>query len=510
VSDARTRPGRRGRLGIELAGAIGVAGTLLMYLSVSAIVPAAIALGYGESPWPFLGATAIAAAVGRGLAQIGRGRETRVGFREGYLVVAVTWLLAAAFGALPYLLSGDAQLDRPLDALFEAMSGFTTTGASILTDIEGLDRSMAMWRQLTQWLGGMGIIVLALAVLPRLRVGGRQLLESELPGPEVEDFATRIRSTARRLWALYVGLTAALVVLLLAIGWSGLDEAMTPFHAFAHAFSTMPTGGFSPKARSIEAFGPATEWALTAFMIIAGINFALIWRATVRRQPRVAIRDEELRVYLLAAVLGSAILIAVLWKEDIAGHADAIRHGTFQAVSIMTTTGFASVDFSGWSTLPLMTLVALMFVGGSAISTAGSIKVVRHLLLARVLRREVRRSVHRELVEPIRLNGRVIDERTVRAAVSFILLYVGTFVIGSGVIALDTALQGPEMRPINVLAVTATTLGNVGPGLSPAGPMGSFESFSDVSTATMTVLMWLGRLELIPVFVLLSRRYWRR
>jgi trk system potassium uptake protein TrkH len=480
---------------------------LLKYLALAALFPTVLAIGYREPVLPFLGAAAIAGGVGLALER-GLGGATTVGFREGYLVVALTWIAAAAFGALPYMLSGDPQLDRPVDALFEAMSGFTTTGATVVTDVEALDRSLLMWRQFTQWLGGMGIIVLALAVLPRLRVGGRQLLESELPGPEIDQLADRIRDTARRLWLLYIVLTGALFAILTVIGLLG-DELMDPYQALAHAFTTMPTGGFSTEPRSVEEFSAAVHWVLVLFMLIAGANFALLYRLFVRRQGRPLLRDEELRVYLVVVAIGAAVLTAEIWSEGFASGERAIRDGVFQATSLMTTTGFSNFDFAGWPTLALMTLVVLMFVGGCAGSTSGSIKVVRHVLMAKSLRRELRQTVHPEEVVPIRLNRRVLDERTLRAATFFVLLYIGLFVAGAGIIALDTAFQGPELTAIDAIAASATTIGNVGPALGAAGPIGSFEGFSDVSTVTMTILMWVGRLEIVPVVVLLTRRYWR-
>jgi trk system potassium uptake protein TrkH len=498
---------RARRTAVDVRGSLALVGLLLRYLAFSALFPAVLALGYGESVLPYLGAGALAFAVGLALER-GLGTTATVGFREGYLVVAVTWVAAAAFGALPYLLSGDPQLDRPVDALFESMSGFTTTGATVLTNVDEIDRSLLMWRQFTQWLGGMGIIVLALAVLPRLRVGGRQLLESELPGPEIDQLADRIRDTARRLWLLYIALTGALFASLTVIGLLG-DEAMGPYQALAHAFTTMPTGGFSTEPRSVEVFGAAVHWVLVAFMLLAGANFALLYRLFVRHDARPLLRDEELRVYLGAIAIGSAVLVAEIWTEGFASGERAIRDGVFQATSLMTTTGYSNFDFAGWPTLALMTLVVLMFVGGCAGSTAGSIKVVRHVLMAKSLRRELRQTVHPEEVVPIRLNRRVLDERTLRAATFFILLYVGLFVAGAGVIALDGAFQGPELTPIDAIAAAATTIGNVGPGLGAAGPVGTFEGFSDVSTVTMTILMWVGRLEIIPVIVLFTRRYWR-
>jgi trk system potassium uptake protein TrkH len=498
-------------LGVDAGGALNLVGAIVKYLSLAFLLPTAVAVGYSEPVWPFLVSGALCAAFGAGVEFLTAGKE-RVGVREGFLIVALTWLLAAFFASLPYLFSGEEQLSRPVDALFEGMSGMTTTGASVLTDIPALDHSVALWRQFTQWLGGMGIIVLALAVLPRLRVGGRQLMESELPGPEIEKLTASIRDTARRLWLLYLGLTAAEVLALSVVAWTGADERMSFYDAVAHAFTTMPTGGFSTEARSIEAFGAVSQWVIAVFMLLAGANFALMYRALVRRRPGILGRDEEFRLYLGLLALGSLVLVAQLWGEDLFAGEEAVRHSVFQTVSIMTTTGYASVDFNEWlvaAPFAAMVILALMFAGGSAGSTSGSIKVVRHVLIGKILRRELDQTVHPEVVSPIRLNGSVLDERTLRAVISFILLYVGIFVVGTIALLLDAARAGVDLTPFEAIAAAATSLGNVGPAFGFAGPMGSFEPFSDVSTVIMTVLMWVGRLEIIPVVVLLTRSYWR-
>jgi trk system potassium uptake protein TrkH len=505
-------PGGRSRraplLAVDVLGAVNVVGRLIMYLSAATLVPVAFALGYGESPWPFLVSGAIAAGLGAAVSYATRGPH-RLGTREGFLVVALTWLVAAGLGALPFLLAGDPQLDRPVDAYFEGMSGFSTTGGSLVTDVEALPRGLAIWRQLMQWFGGIGIIVLALAVLPRLRVGGRQLLEHEMPGPEIETLSTRIRDTARRVWILYIGLTATLFTILLAIGRSGADEEMTPYQAFAHALTTIPTAGFSTKNRSLEAFAPITQWVVIVFMILGGINFALMYRAIVRRQPRQASRDQEFRLYLGLLLLGAVVIVAEIWSENVVVGEAAVREGVFTGVSTMTTTGYSVADYNTWPTLAMMTIVGLMFVGGSAGSTTGSVKVVRHLLLGKVLRREIDQTLHPEIVLPIRLNRRVVDERTLRAVSSFVLLYIGIFVVGAAVLAVDAARTGLELSAFDAVSVSASMLSNVGPAFGVGGPLGSFEPFSDFSTIVMTGLMWLGRLEVIPIVVLLSRHYWR-
>ncbi len=503
------RIGHRRRIAVDLAASFNLIGTLGKYLGIAPLFPAGIALWYGEPVWPFLLAGGITSGLGFAVERLSPGAATRVGVREGFFVVSVTWILAAGVGALPYLFAGGDQLDYPLDAYFEAMSGFTTTGATVVTDFDELSRSIAMWRQFTQWLGGMGIIVLALTILPRLRIGGRQLLEAELPGPELDQFGERIKQTVRRLWLLYVGLTALLALILATLGWTGIDDQLTPYESLAHAFTTIPTGGFSTQAESIGAFSPTTQWVILAFMVVAGLNFALVWRTVVRRLPGRLARDEETRLYLLLLAAASAVLVIELLTNDISGSEAPIRNGLFQATAIMTGTGYATVDFAAWPTLALMTLVLLMFVGGSAGSTTGSVKVMRHLLLGRVLRRELSQTLRPEVVMPIRLSGKVVDEKTLRAVVAFVLLYLGIFIVGAGVITVDASLQGPNVFPIDAISSAAATLGNVGPASGPAGPMTSYAPFSDVSTVTMIVLMWLGRLEVLPIVVLLTRSYWR-
>ena len=510
VTVARIRRAvRRESIGVDVAGALNLVGAILRYLSLAFLFPTAIAVGYGESPWPFLAAALATAAFGFGLERMTQGRE-RIGPREGFLVVALTWALGALFVSLPYLI-GEPQLREPLDAYFEAMSGMTTTGASVLTDIPALGHGMAMWRQLSQWLGGMGIIVLALAILPRLRVGGRQLMEFEAPGPELgETLAASIRETARRLWYLYVGLTVLMIVVLTVVAYSGLDDRMGFYEALAHAFTTLPTGGFSTRARSIEEFGAASQWVIAVFMVLAGANFVLLYRAVVRGERRLLVRDEELRLYVGLLVTATLVLAYDVAAEGIHSGEAAIRHAFFQSSSMMTTTGYASVDFAAlWTPLGFIVLVALMFVGGSAASTGGAIKVIRVLLLGRILRRELDQTVHREVVVPLRFNGRVVDERTLRAVGTFVLLYVIVFALGTLVIAVDSVRAGVDVRAFDAVAAAATTLGNVGPGLGFAGPMGSFEPFGDISKVTMIVLMWMGRLELLPVVVLVTKSYWR-
>lgn len=502
------RGARRESIGVDVPAALNLVGALLKYLSPAFLFPTVIALGYGESVLPFVIAGLATALVGWSLERLTEGKE-RVGSREGYLIVSLTWLLAAAAGAIPYVLSGEPQLSSPIDAYFESMSGFSTTGSSVLTDIEALNHSLAMWRQFSQWLGGMGIIVLALAVLPRLRIGGRQLLQLEAPGPEIESLTASIRDTAKRFVLLYVALTAAEVVALTLLGWLRLDTRMSPYEALAHAFTTIPTGGFSTQGRSIEEFGTATQWTIALFMILAGTNFALLYLGIVRRRPRAFARDDEFRPYLALLAIASFFVFLELVREDIFHGEEAVRHAVFNCVSLMTTTGYASADFNEWPSLTALILVGLMFISASAGSTSGSIKLVRHVVIARTLRRELDQTIHPELVSLVRVHGTIVGERILGAVIGFAFLYVGLFAAGSTALLIESARAGVEVAPFEAIAASATTLGGVGPGFGFAGPMGAFADFSDFAKLVLIGLMWLGRLEIIPIVVLFTRNYWR-
>jgi trk system potassium uptake protein TrkH len=494
-------------LGVDIGGALNLVGSLIKYLSPGFLLPAAIALGYGEAVWPFLVSGAVTFACGAGLEALTDGKE-RIGPREGYLVVSLIWLLIAAFGALPYVLD-EPQLSNPFDALFESMSGFSTTGATAIASVGDLSRSMAMWRQITAWMGGVGIIVLFLAVLPRLRIGGRQaLFKAESAGPEL-GLATTIRESAQRFVVLYVAITAAEAAILTTFGLTGVDDRMTPYNAIAHSFTTIATAGFSPDPRSLEPFAPASQWVVVVFMVVAGTNFALLYAGIVGRQLGAFRRDEEFRVALALLALASLVVIVGLVSQDVLHGEEAVRAGVFNTVSMMTTTGFANADFNQWTSLTSMVLFGVTLLGASAGSTSGSIKLVRHIVIGKMLRREIDQTLHPGVVVPLRVNGAVVDERALRAIIVFVFLYLGMWAAGAVAVLLDSALQGVDVTAFQTLADSASMLGGVGPGLGFAGPMGSFEPFSNVSTAILTALMYLGRLEIIPVLVLFTASHWR-
>jgi len=473
--------------------------------------PGRCGVGRGESPLPFLVGGLAAAAAGIGLGRfVSHGGPAGLGLREGFLVIALVWLLVPAFGALPYVLGGAPAVTRPLDAYFESMSGFTATGATVVPEVEQLDESMMFWRQLTHWLGGMGIIVLALAVLPRLRVGGRQLLERELPGPtDIEPLGETVRETARRLWKLYVGLSAAGTLLLAVLGWTGLDPVMDLFDAFSYATSAVALGGFSPRQDSAASLAPVTQWALCGLMVLAGVNFLRLYRALVSRNMRVLAHDEELRLYLVLLAVGSAILALELFASEAVHGPGGLRTAAFQSVSVMTTTGLATLDWSPLGALALVTLLLLMFIGASAGSPTGSIKVVRHLVLFRLSRRELEQAAHPEAVVPVRVSGVIVEEPALRSTVMFVVLYLLSFALGALGLLLDARRLGGELGAFEALGAAASCLGNVGPAFGTAGPFGSYAEFSDFSTGVLTGLMLVGRLEIVPVALLLTRSYWR-
>jgi trk system potassium uptake protein TrkH len=492
---------------VDLRAIGGLVGSLLAVLSLTLLLPAAVALLDGDALAPFLVPLAGGLVVGLALRRLSRNaRPLRA--HDGFLAVALVWLAAAVLAAVPYMIEG-GDVSEPADALFEAMAGVTATGASNMADIESHGRAILLWRSLTQWLGGLGIIVLVLAVLPRLAVGGRQLMSREVPGPQFDKLAPRMRDTAKRFWLLYAVFTGLEMAALTALGAAGLAPGMDLYNAVCHSFTTLSAGGFSPNARSIEPFGAWAQWTIALFIVVAGTNFALWYRGLFRGVFHFR-RDEELRLYLGLILAGSAVLAVELYLQDIEGLAGAVRHGFFQTASIMTGTGYASTDYAEWTSLTFSVLLLLMFVGGMAGSPTGALKVARHLLIWKFVRRELHSALHPQAVLPLRVSGRPVDDRVLQAAVGFTLLYALIFVVASLLLLLDASRQaGAEIGLVEAFAAAAATLGNVGPGLGFAGPMGSYAEFTDGSKLLMCALMWMGRLELIPILVLLTRAYWR-
>lgn len=482
---------------MRLAVVVHLVGLLVRLFGPMLIAPAAVAAMYGE--WGDAAAFVVTSlgtmALGHVMRRAGgiRAEEAAERLRrvEGMCVVAGTWMLMAHVAAVPYVWAGLG----PVDAFFEAMSGLTTTGATVIRDFDAFGRSIFFWRSMTQWLGGMGVIALFVAVLPRLAIGGRELFFAEASGPTDEKLTPQIRQTALVLWRLYAALTAAEVVALLAAG-------MSLFDAVCHAMTTLAAGGFSPHPQSIAGYDPTVQWIICLFMILAGINFALQVRVITSGRGRALLRDEELRAYGGVIAVATTLLIFFLMADG-APLAAAVRHGLFQAVSILTTTGYASQDFQMWSDQAKVVLLALMFIGGSAGSAAGGPKVVRHVLMARYTLRELRRTLHPRAVLPVKLGERVVPDATMREVVVFMLFYILTFAIGA------TIVIGLGADLITGISASAATISNVGPGLNAVGPMNDYGDLHPISKVVLTLQMWIGRLEILTVLVLFRMEIWR-
>jgi trk system potassium uptake protein TrkH len=505
---------------VDYRVSLAYVGTVLKLIGVTPLFPLALALYYGEDPVPFLATIAVMSGGGVLLEQVDSGGE--LGNREAFLLVSLAWLIVPIAGTVPYLVAGTGTIANPVDALFESMSGFTTTGATVLDtiDVAYHGHAMLMWRQLTQWLGGMGILVLMVAILPKLSVGGAQVINQEAPGLSFEKLTPRIQHTARALWGIYAGFTVLAVLVYYSLHLFGLATEMNLYNAVAHALTTMPTGGFSPKGRSVEAFSPAVQWAVMPFMLVAGTNFALFWYV-LRGKPRQLTENTEFRAYLLAIVAFGTVISAVLFSGFglaetptnvgiIPGNIeDSIRQGLFQVISIVTTTGYASMDFNTWAPSAQTILLFAFFLGGSAGSAAGSIKIVRWVLVQKSIKRSLFTSIHPEAVSPIRLGKEVVEEETIRDVFAFVALFVLLFVLSTILLYLDS-FRTPDvtMSGLEAMSVAIATLGNIGPGFGIVGPINSFEPFSNAAKLYMVFLMWIGRLEVLSVLVILTPSFW--
>lgn len=479
---------------MNLRGVLFLLGRLALALAIALLVPAAVARAIGEPlVGDFLFAAACVGVAGLVLERTFRqAKEFPFGRREAFLLVSAAWIAASVAGALPYVLVHGPSFW--IDALFESASGFTTTGASVLSDVAAEPRSLLLWRAMTHWIGGMGIIVLGIAILPKLAVGGMQLLGAEAPGPIKEKLTPRIAQTAKYLWGIYAAITGAEVGLLVALG-------MEPLDAVCHAFATMATGGFSTEGASIAGFAsPAIEWTVTFFMVLAGANFALHYHL-FRGRPGPMLRDPEFRTYV--GVLGGATVLVgadLLLQGHVASPVDALRFAAFQVTSIVTTTGFATADFDAWPHFSRALLFALFFVGGCSGSTGGSVKVVRVRIVLQKLGADLRRLVHPHAVLPVRLGPRAIPDDVVGSVTTFLLLFLFLFAAGG----LALAVWGIDL--VSAFSASAACLANVGPGFGLVGPMHTYAEFPGPAKLVLVALMIVGRLELYTVLVLLFLR----
>lgn len=474
---------------------INVMGKLLLFEAVFLAICYIIALGYQENDAnSFLWSMLTTATIGMFCYSSTKKLKKDVGKREGYFIVSIVWVVFSIFGCLPYLISG--AIPSFTDAFFETISGFTTTGSSILNNIEELGHATLFWRSLTQWLGGMGIIVMFLAILPKLGVGGRELFIAEVPGPNPDKLTPSIKATARRLWAIYCGFTA-LEMLLLYIG------GMTWFDAINHSFTTLATGGYSTKQASIGAYpSPFIQYVIIFFMFLAGVNFSLSYMAVLGKVKKVW-QDEEFRWYL-GIVAGFTFLVTLgLFVTTGETTESNFRDALFTVISIISTTGYATADYLAWAPHVGILIFTLMFFGGSGGSTSGGPKIIRIMLLVKNSYYEIVRLLHPNAVIPVRFNKNSVKTSTIDNIMAFLILYVIIFMLST--VALSFWM--PDLP--STLSAIATCLGNVGPGFGSVGPMENFSGLAVEAKWILSFLMLLGRLEIFTVLVILTPAFWK-
>lgn len=458
-------------------------------------VPFSLYFG-GDDLYPIIGSSVMTMIIGYVTFVLTRNAASKeLRKKDGYLIVTLGWLSMSLFGTLPYLLSGS--IPEFTNAFFETISGFTTTGATILEDIESLDKGILFWRSLTQWIGGMGIIVLAVAILPILGIGGMQLFVAEAPGITPDKLKPRITETAKRLWLIYVGLTATEMILL----WIG---GMTFYDAINHALTTMATGGFSTKNASVAHFtSPFIQYTITLFMFLAGTNFTLTYFG-LHGKFQTVFKNEEFRFYAI-----TSFVLAVLIGINVHFHygtdwEHSLRDSLFQVVSIITTTGYVTADYSQWPSNTIVIIFVIMFFGASAGSTAGGVKIVRHVILVKNSILELKRQLHPSAILPVRLNKKAVHRDITFNILAFIMIYIFIFAAGSVIMA----WIGTDF--LTAIGSVATSLGNIGPGLGDVGPVDNFNSIPTAGKWFLSFLMLLGRLELFTVLILLTPFFWKK
>ena len=480
---------------------------VLLVINGGFIVLSSIASVINDEPdmWLLALSGFVTAAIGAVTMAVFSKHKKQMASREGYLIVTFGWLIMALSGMVPYLVTTDLSIT---DAFFETISGYTTTGASVINDIEALPKGLLLWRSMTHWIGGMGIIVLAVAILPLLGIGGMQLFSAEAPGPSADKLHPRIKDTAKRLWLIYFGFTIAEGILLRIAG-------MNWFDAINHALSTLSTGGFSTKNLSLAYWNdqPVIQYIVIFFMLLAGTNFVLSYFAFKGRIRKI-LMDEEWRLYLFFIALFTLIATATIIGKDAFAASEynpmvwganeaAFRHSLFSVLAVITTTGFVTADFTAWTPLITILFFGMFFLGGSAGSTSGGVKVVRQLILIKNSLLEFRRTLHPSAVIPVRYNGKAIKSPVVYNILAFFIIYMLSFIFG----AIGLAADGLDF--VTALGGAASSLGNVGPAFGDLNPLSNFANLSDFSKWWCGFLMLIGRLELFTVLILLTPYFWR-
>lgn len=473
---------------------------LLWFTVVSLVVPLLVGVGYRDTRWwAFLAPAVLAAILAFALARLkvvkdGAG-EQGMRRREGFLLVVLGWLVLIFFTALAYHLTGS--FGGFADAVFESSSGYTTTGATVISAIEDLPKAVLFSRSFAHWIGGMGIIVLSVAILPQLAVGGMQMFSAESSGIDSDKLAPRIAQTARRLWSFYVVITVTLTLLLL--------PSMNLFDAINHAMATIGTGGFSTKNDSIASFGLYVEIVIILFMFVSGVSFTAQYRAFVQRRPQALLRSPEARLYTLITLLGIWFVTLNLYLSGTYEHVyDALRYGAFQVVAIITTTGFGTADFDGWPHFSRLLLVGLMIIGGCAGSTAGGSKVVRLYVVIKYATIQLHRLLRPLLVQPLYIGDREVPRETTEGILGYYLLYLALTFLGALV------LTGLGMDFESGTTASVSAMNSIGPGLGSVGAAQNFAGVADAGKYVLSFQMLLGRLEIYTMLVLLTPHFWRR
>jgi len=466
-------------------------------LGVAMLFPLFWGLYHGE-PTTTVFTVAVSVTTGSGLLlwRLTPAAKERFSRREALLLVTGVWALSSVFGAIPYYLGG--VFPSFLDAYFEAMSSFTTTGATVLNNIEAQYQSILIWRNFSQWLGGMGIITLFVALFPMLGMGAAHLVDAELPGPQTEKLTVRLRDTIKSLWFLYLGFSVVEFLLLWQAG------RLPVFDSVIITFGTMPTGGFAATSLSIGAYNSViVDVIVIVFMAIAGVNFGLHYLFLGRRQPSHLFNNPEFRIYIILLVGASVLIASNLMHVMALPAADSFRHGFFQSVSIMTTTGFSTVDFNLWPSFSRTVLLMLMIIGASSGSTGGALKITRFIVLFKYTFRRISLTFNPQAVIPIKVGGTVLNERVISGIIGMAVLYFTCIFVGFLIMA------GLGLDPVSALSSVLATLGNVGPGLGVVGPLASYAAIPAVGKVVLILAMLAGRLELITIFALLAPSFWK-
>jgi trk system potassium uptake protein len=470
-------------------------GALLIFLAISMLPSVAVALIYNDGDFiPLISSAAFTGLVGL-IFFLPNRIEHELTIREGFALVTFTWLAFALFGSIPFYISG--QIPSFTDAFFETMSGFTTTGATILTNVEEMSHGLLFWRSFTHWLGGMGIILLSLAILPLLGVGGMQLYKAEVPGPEHDKLSPKIKDTAKILWVVYIVISLAETILLYIGG-------MDVFESLCHTFGTMATGGFSTKNASIGYYNSAfIDYVIVIFMLIAGINFSLHYQAFRGNVSHYWKNPET--IFFLTLIAGGTLFIGadIHFFHDYSV-SDAIQKSMFQTVSIITTTGYGTDDYELWGTASQIILFIFMFLGGCAGSTGGAMKIIRSLVLIKYGLNEIKRLIHPHAVLPVRIGHRTIPREIVSNIGGFFLIYMLLFIMG----VLSMAILGLDFE--SAFGSVAATIGNIGPGLGSVGPTDNYAHIPEAGKWILSFMMLVGRLEIYPVIVMLTPAFWKK